>query len=214
MTPFLLLACTEYQLENDKQTPGFLESEPTHSQPDSQPRHSDPESKPHDSEPPCEAGYFADYYNLTLEHPDVEQATDRVGPLDTPFSFDWWDSDYFVFQQVDPGLVFGAPWWPVDEGKPGDPQHFAVHWQAWIEVSQNKRVRFQLGSDDDSWALIDDLIVASLPGLHAVEQTEFSVDLTQGLHKLDLYMADRHTSNAGFWFVWVDEDVKIYSCPD
>lgn len=161
----------------------------------------------------CEDGYYADYYNLPADHPEVEIDIGGVVTGDNPANHDWWDEEYFVRREVDANLEFGDGWWPVDEGLPGDPQYFAVHWFAYLYLPEDEVVFFELGSDDDSWAYIDGEMVADLGGIHDVTATLFAVALEAGVHELDLYMAERHTSGAGFWFKWNSENLDYYACP-
>lgn len=161
----------------------------------------------------CDDGYHADYYNLPYDHPDVELEQTGLMPGDHPATHDWWDAEYFAYRQVDPGLEFGDQWWPVDEGLPADPQYFAVHWTATLVVTEPGYVLFEMGSDDDGWAFIDDEMIVDLGGIHAVTQTTYGAELEAGEHRLDLYMAERHTNNAGFWFKWLTDNVEIYACP-
>lgn len=202
-----LLGCSDYQLGG---MPAHVakdveeQAEPLHARDDSA------ESEPDLAD--CEDGYYADYFNLPADHPEMEgEGGDRNGDL--PSGHDWWDPAYFAFRQLDPGLEFGEDWWPVNTGLPGDPQYFAVHWEALLDVSEDVVVAFELGSDDDSWAFIDDALAGSLPGIHAVEATTFVTALTAGRHRLDLYMAERHTTGSGFWFRWNSDAVGIYACP-
>lgn len=161
----------------------------------------------------CEDGYFAEYYNLPADHPEVEDGAADPPPGDLPWNHDWYDEQYLAYTVVEPGLDFGTDWWPVDEGLPGDPQYFAVRWEAVLEVDADTTATFELGSDDDSWALIDGEVVADLAGLHAVETDTFTLTLAAGQHQLELYMAERHTSQSGFWFTWSTPDIRIFSCP-
>jgi len=161
----------------------------------------------------CEDGYWADYFNLPREHPEMEIDITGLMPGDVPQAHDWWDEQYFVRRELNDRLDFGSDWWPVNEGLAGDPQYFAVHWFAWLEMAEAGDVSFDLGSDDDSWAYIDGALVADLGGIHSVETTSFTVWLQEGVHTLDLYMAERHTTGSGFWFQWSTENLAFYACP-
>lgn len=192
----LLAACTEYAL--DKEHAAAVDSDSGFSP---------------DTGYGCEPGYLATYYNLPADHPDMESDVTGYIPGDSPANHDWWDAQYYAFEQVDPGLDFGDQWWPVDQGLAGDPQYFSVHWSARVEASATADYLFELGSDDDGWALIDGAIVGDLGGIHAVEQTTFTVPLSAGAHRLDLYMAERHTSDSGFWFRWESTALTVGACP-
>lgn len=97
------------------------------------------------------AGLLGTYYNYSSAHPDMETSitglrTGWVQPTltgQTPTltalgsasinQFDWWDSQYQVFQRVDSDVDlqsnFDGSWFPVNTGLSGDPQHFGVHWE-------------------------------------------------------------------------------------
>ena len=169
---------------------------------------------PGDTGEDCEDGYTGWFYNLPASHPDVEIDISGLQTGDVPSNHDWWDDKYLAFTEQDPGLEFGDDWWPVDEGLPGDPQYFAVRWEAQLEVSEDVVAVFEMGSDDDSWAYIDGVQVADLGGIHGVEQTMFAVEMPAGVYELELFMAERHTSGAGFWFRWLTPAVSVYTCPE
>ena len=206
----LLAACSDYYLESP--TKEALPSEDTATPAAETGSVQLEDTGPVDLES-CEDGYWADYFNLPADHPDVEIDWVEIDD-DVPSNHDLWDPQYFAFRQNDPGLDFGDQWWPVDTGLPGDPQYFAVHWVATLDVAVDVVVPFELGSDDDGWAFIDGEQVANLAGIHGVEETEFLAPLLAGRHALDLYMAERHTFNSGFWFRWLSDEVSIYACPE
>jgi fibro-slime domain-containing protein len=171
------------------------------------------DTTPEDPLANCVDGLTADYYNLPGDHPDVEGPVTGVVPGDLPWNHDWWDARYHAFTRTDTQLDFGNQWFPVDEGLPGDPFHFAVHWRAKLQVDHDGTARFELGSDDDGWAVIDGVVVADLGGIHGVSATTFEVPLTAGVHDLELFMAERHVSDAGFWFRFLDGHVRLWACP-
>jgi fibro-slime domain-containing protein len=223
---FHLLACSEYGLEkpaavgdpapDEAETHHRRETPPDDTHPDDDTGGAPPDSGPADTRTlpdDCTTGYVGDYYNLPADHPDVEGPVTGLVPGDVPANHDWWDARYFAFERVDTSLEFGDQWWPVDTGLPGDPQYYAVHWVATLDVAQDGPVLFEMGSDDDGWAVLDGALVADLGGIHAVASTAFTVDMTTGLHSLELWMAERHTTDAGFWFRWVSADVGFYACP-
>jgi fibro-slime domain-containing protein len=215
----LLLACSDYDLAaksedkpleaGDQRPPTGETAAPDSAEPDTGP--------PEDAVPDfdaCDDGYYAWFYNLPADHPDVEQDTTGLVEGDEPGNHDWWDEPYLSFVEVSPGLEFGTGWWPVDEGQPGDPQYFSVYWEAWLVVDEDQLVSFEMGSDDDGWAYLDGEMVADLGGIHGVEETAFIVGMEQGTHFLQLYMAERHTSDAGFWFRWLTDGVSVFACPE
>lgn len=170
-------------------------------------------------------GYRANYYNLPNTHPDMEGTiTGLVKGMvkdSLPLAltgngrryinqFDWYDQQYLSFSRVDPDLYLNyARWFPIDGNLPGDPYHFAVHWQAVLTVPTDGEYEFQMGSDDDSWLFIDGQKVFDLGGVHGLEVTVGKVFLTRGSHDLDIYFAERHQSSAGFYFRFTSNDLII-----
>jgi fibro-slime domain-containing protein len=200
-----VVACSQYDLHAKPIGAGPPVVEDTAPTPDTAP--------PADPYSGCDDGFFADYYNLPADHPDVEGESTGVRTGDSPYNHDWYDSKYWVWRTNDKNLNFGDGWFPVDQGLPGDPFYFAVHWHATLDVSADGSYPFSMGSDDDSWAFVDGVMVADLGGIHGLEATSFPVDVTKGQHTLDLFMAERHTSDSGFWFIWDAPEVTIYACP-
>ena len=161
------------------------------------------------------SGYLGKYYNLPYPHPDVETPITGVvtglventlplilTPKGSTYinQFDWYDAKYFSFMRVDSDLEFGGSWFPVDEGKPGDPYYFAVHWEAIITVSSEGDYWFRMASDDDAWLFIDGVLELDNGGIHALAYVNDFVHLTAGDHSLHIYFAERHVVESGFWF--------------
>ena len=54
------------------------------------------------------------------------------------------------------------------------------------------------GSDDGTWAFIDGKLVVDNGGVHGVAITTSNFTLTTGLHSLEIFYEDRHTTGAVF----------------
>jgi len=145
-------------------------------------------------------GYLGHYYNLPDTHPDIEGDITGVEIGDSPFNHDWYDDEYYSFTRLDPDLTFGANFFPLNEGLQGDPLYFTVHWETTIEALYSGNFTFDIGSDDDSWVYIDDEMVCDLGGVHGMDISTHSVEIEKGVHELDIYFAERHKTQSGFYF--------------
>ena len=166
------------------------------------------------------AGLLGTYYNLSSQHPDMERG---ITGLDTGYventltgnmptltsygtsrvlQWDWWNPTYQVFQRVDSDndlqTNFSSSWFPVNTGLPGDSYDFAVHWSGQFYVDQDQNYTYSMGSDDDSWLFIDNQLVLDLGGVHPMTWINYTVNLTQGYHDIDIFFAERHVSQSGF----------------
>jgi fibro-slime domain-containing protein len=162
------------------------------------------------------AGLYGTYYNLASSHPDMEVWNGGTGMVESTLTgatptltgsanynqFDWWDSSYSSFSRLDSDADlqtgFASSWFPLNEGLEGDPYHFAVHWSGTFYVDEDKSYTYSMGSDDDSWLFIDDGLVLDLGGVHGMTYANYTIDLTQGYHTIDIFFAERHTSQSGF----------------
>lgn len=166
------------------------------------------------------AGLLGSYYNLSSAHPDMQTSITglQTGWVESMLTgatptltasgnaninqWDWWDNAYHSFDRVDSDADlqsnFASSWFPLNEGVPGDPYYFAVHWKGQFYVDSDQIYTYSMGSDDDSWLFIDDELVLDLGGIHAVTYSDYDLFLTQGWHDIDIFFAERHTSQSGF----------------
>jgi len=174
--------------------------------------------------PSASAGLMGTYYNMANTHPDmgstitglqtgwVESLLTGSMPTLTAAGaaninqFDWWDASSpdvnFAFSRVDSDADlnsgFGSSWFPIANTLPGDPYHFAVKWSGSFYVDADQIYNYQMGSDDDSWLFIDNNLELDLGGIHGLAFTNDDVFLSQGWHSIDIFFAERHTSQSGF----------------
>ena len=153
----------------------------------------------------CLEGWHGRYNNLTVDHPDVNPAPDAPIPTD-PDALDWWDD--LTYDQFEPGLDFGTNWWPVDEGLKEDPSYFAAHWVAWLRAWDDTTLEFTLGSSDDSWVILNNDIIAELPGVHGFDQQTWAVDVDSGQYPITIRYAHRQ-AGSGFRFRVISGDVSL-----
>jgi fibro-slime domain-containing protein len=184
------------------------------------------------------AGLLGTYFNLSSLHPDMERwitgfdpgyvETALTGNMPTLTAYgttrilqwDWWDNQYFVGQRVDSDADlqsnFAGSWFPsiVNTGLPGDPYHFAVKWSGKFYVDQDKNYNYSMGSDDDSWLFIDKQLVLDLGGVHGVTYANYALNLTAGYHDIDIFFAERHTSQSGFQLNFFSDLEPVQAVPE
>jgi len=159
-------------------------------------------------------GHYGIYYNLTQDHPETELWHGQEVPNHKiARANDWYNLEYFSFTRVDQKLDFGKKFFPINEGKFGDPFHFAVNWRSIIDVPQDGYYKYKIGSDDDSWVFIDDQLTTNLGGVHPAKYDERSVFLSAGYHKLEIYFAERSRGSSYFSFI-ADSNLKFHPLPD
>ena len=177
----LLLSCSEYVVGEQEVLP---EAEPAGGH--------DPLGEAPDWDD-CAHGYAGTYYNLPMEHPDVEPEEDL--PPQLPQMADWWDEEYLAYRRNDGSLDFGEGWWPVDQGFEGDPGYFSAYWASWIRIIEDTDVEVVIGASDDFWVHIDGEPVYSEPGLHGFSAQVVAIPLTAGQYPIELHYAHRSGEN-------------------
>lgn len=153
----------------------------------------------------CTQGFLGRYSNLTVDHPDVEPGEDPMPPAELE-ALDWWDT--VAFTRYDASLDFGQGWWPVDEGLIDDPAYFSAHWVAWLRAWDDTEIEFILGSQDDSWVILDETELASIPGVHDYAQGTFVVNIDSGQYPLQVFYAHR-AAESGLRFRVLSGDVSL-----
>ncbi|HCH62580.1 MAG: hypothetical protein CL927_18580 [Deltaproteobacteria bacterium] len=143
----------------------------------------------------CPTGYLATYYNLPVDHPDVEPMVFEEPDFD-PSLHDWWDAQYQAYEEFDASLEKGSNWWPVDDGLTDDPRYFSAVFNAWIRVNDDEPVELSLGASTDVWVLVDGTVVANHHTDEEFEVAIQSLDLGTGQYPLEVRFAHRFGDSA------------------
>lgn len=158
-------------------------------------------------------GWWAEYYNYPRSHPDMNLPGDRWpddghgDPLNAGWNTDWYAGEYLKFYRVDNNLSFGENFFPFDiapeEIDSSHDYHFGVHWRAKVTASTTGEYNFSLTSDDDAWVYLDGILISDNKGIHAPTTLNGKMNLT-GENIIDIYYAERHTSQSHFNFNFED----------
>jgi hypothetical protein len=138
----------------------------------------------------CPTGYLGTYYNLPLDHEDVDPGSWEEPDFD-PSVLDWWDPSFQAYEEFEASLEKGTNWWPVDEGFAGDPNYFSARFNAWIRVNDDAPVELSLGASTDAWVLVDGDVVARHHTEDEFEVMIQTLDLGAGQYPLEVRFAHR-----------------------
>jgi len=166
------------------------------------------------------SGWWGEYFNYSYTHPDME-VNPYPAPTPTPTEHDWYDDIYKTHEQIDPNLLFPTSgWYPYDgtqwENKEGyaHDYHFGMHWRAKVTAPSAGNYGYSLASDDDSWLLVDKVVVVNNSGTHPAFTKTGDVFLAAGDNLVELYFAERHTVESGFSFSFDDSNLVITPWPE
>lgn len=166
------------------------------------------------------SGWWGEYFNYSVTHPDMD-VDPYPGPTPTPTEHDWYDDTYKLYEQIDANLNFpSSMWFPYDgtiyevkEGFPHD-YHFGMHWRARVTAPTTDNYSYHLASDDDSWVLLNNIVVVNNSGTHAAFTKLGSISLAEGDNLVELYFAERHDVESGFNFYFDNTNLIITPWPE
>ena len=73
---------------------------------------------------------------------------------------------------------------------------------------------YNLASDDDSWVLLNGIVVVNNSGTHASFTKTGNIFLSAGINVVDVYFAERHTVDSGFRFSFDNSTLIITPYPE
>ncbi len=166
-----------------------------------------------------DSGWWGEWFNYSVTHPDME-VNPYPGPTPTPTEHDWYDDIYKTHEQIDADLLFGSSWYPYDgtvwenmEGYNHD-YHFGMHWRARVTAPIDGNYGFSLASDDDSWILVNGIVVVNNSGTHANTPEVGTLFLRAGDNIVEIYFAERHTVQSAMDFSFDDANLVITPWPE
>jgi hypothetical protein len=159
----------------------------------------------------CDQGYLARYFNLPVNHPDLEPALEAAVVHD-PDTTDWFDEEWAAFDRFEPSLDFGGQWWPVDEGLDGDPAYFSAAFTAWMRVWDPGEHDLVLGAGGDAWVLLDGELAAEAHHLDGFDSEVLTLDLDAGVYPLEVRFTHRTADADGFRFRTVSPVEAVSVC--
>ncbi len=167
------------------------------------------------------SGWWGEYFNYPKSHPDME-VNPYPGPTPTPTEHNWYDNTYKTHEQIDANLLLPVSmWFPYDgtqwENKEGyaHDYFFGGHWRARVTAPSAGNYSYGLASDDDSWVLLNGIVVVNNSGTHAAFTKTGDIYLAAGGDNIvEVYFAERHTVESGFRFYFNDQNLIITPWPE
>ncbi|MFA5954296.1 MAG: PA14 domain-containing protein [Patescibacteria group bacterium] len=156
-----------------------------------------------------EKGFYGQYYNMAESDPGIQGNIYAYTTEEGPNNY-WYGKDYFVFSRVDQNINFGDNFMPVNTGKAGDPFHFATHWRSGIVVPTTGTYTFKVTANNDAWLYIDGNLLINLGNSYRGANGTKDVSLTEGVHELNIYFAERSRPYSVFKF---DAPTSLYYAP-
>ncbi len=142
-------------------------------------------------------GFFAQYYNLDINAPNLLLSEIKSSPRGTG----WFDTKYLAQSRIDADINFGRNFLPLDQGKAGDPYFFSVYWQGFFEITKTAKYTFKVTADDDAWVYIDGQLAVDDSGLKTSAKSKSAKpELTAGWHKIEIYFTQRQNKGSQFSF--------------
>lgn len=172
------------------------------------------------------SGWWGEYFNYLRSHPDMELSP-LPGATPSPTQHDWYDDIYKTHEQIDASLIFGPnldTWFPYDgtiwDDRTGQlptlvhNYFFGMHWRAKVTAPSSGYYNFSLASDDDSWLLVEGLVVVNNSGTHDAFTVSGSLYLKEGDNLVELYFAERHSTDSGLRFSFANTNLIITPWPE
>ena len=193
-----LLACSEYVVNQE------VKRDPVQQPP--------VPAEDYEGQPPnwgaCGQGFSGVYFNHDASHMDFGIEEEEETEED-PSNLDWWDASYRSFERYDASLDFGEFWYPVNEGFQGDPDFFAVRWNAWLRVYENNQtISFVVGAANDFWLQTPEEVLFYRAGLHDFELDVVDVSIARGQYPITILYAHR-AGNSGLSFRLVSDNAQL-----
>jgi hypothetical protein len=108
-------------------------------------------------------------------------------------------------------LPYGSNMYAPNSTGSADSSAFeTAFFQGQFTLASTQNVQFQLGSDDDSFIYVDNILIGDNPGIHGVTNVNFTANnLAAGLHSLEVFYDDRAQTGAYLSLNLLSSDVVI-----